>query len=59
MASILLEPEVFLHLLTRFDVGAGAEFARLAERLAPPADSVCRFLVAVRECAPLGGAATG
>lgn len=58
-ASVLLEPEVFLELLRRSDVGAGAAFARLADRLAAPADSVCRFLAAVRECAPLEDEAMG
>ena len=50
-ASVLLEPEVFLELLRRSDVGASGEFARLGDRLAAPADAVCRFLAAVRSCA--------
>lgn len=49
-ASVLLEPEVFLDLLRRSAVGTDTEFARLADRLAAPADSVCRFLAAVRAC---------
>lgn len=57
VASVLLQPEVFLDLLTRSDVGTDAEFARLADRLAAPADSVCRFLAAVRACSSVAGEA--